>query len=98
MSGCTIGLGVILLHRKQHHHPLLVESIFDLTNLVVFLANNFEVGNNRKEHLSDAVLFQFACTDGFRAQKQGKKNEGLIRDREAKNGKHDTLVYRLGKA
>lgn len=59
-----------------------------MTNLVVFLTDNFEVGDNRKEHLDDAVLFQFASTNGFRPKKKGEENDGLIGDLKAKNGKH----------
>jgi hypothetical protein len=68
---------------------LLKEGVLNLINLIVFLTEGLEGINSIQKKLNDAILLEFASSNGFRPEEQSKKGEGFVRNFDSEKGKHD---------
>jgi hypothetical protein len=64
------------------------EEILSLFKGVIFLTEGLEGINSIQKNLNDAILLKFAGSNDFRAEEQGKKGEGFVRNFKSEKGKH----------
>jgi hypothetical protein len=64
------------------------EEILSLFKGVVFLTEGLKGINSIQKKLNDAILLEFAGSNNFRTNKEGKKGEGFVRNFKSEKGKH----------
>ena len=65
-----------------------LEEIFSLLEGIIFLTEGLEGINSIQKNLNDAILLEFAGSNGFRTNKEGKKGEGFVRNFKSEKSKH----------
>jgi hypothetical protein len=65
------------------------EEFLSLCKTFILSAEGLQGINGIEDELNDAILLEFAGTDNFGTNKQGKKGEGFVGNFKSEKSKHD---------